>query len=172
MSRPHVVLVGMMGAGKSTVGARLAQRLDRPFLDSDELVEAQTGRTVAEIFAAEGEAAFRAIETSVLLEMLDREVPAVIAAAGGVVLESANRAAMRDRATVVWLRVDPTVLASRVGAGGHRPLLADDPAATLSRLAAERESLYRAAAHEIVDVDGLTPDEVVDRVIVEIGAVA
>ena len=78
MSRPHVVLVGMMGAGKSTVGARLARRLDRPFLDSDELVEAQTGRTVAEIFAADGEAAFRAIETSVLVEMLENEVPAVI----------------------------------------------------------------------------------------------
>jgi shikimate kinase len=166
------VLVGMMGAGKSTVGRRLAQRLDRPFLDSDELIEAETGRTVAEIFAADGEAAFRAVETSVLLEMLDREVPAVIAAAGGAVLDPANRRAMRERATVVWLRVDPAVLATRVSSGGHRPLLADDPEATLSRLAAERESLYRDASDEIVDVDELTPDEVVDRVIVEIGAVA
>jgi shikimate kinase len=172
MSRQHVVLVGMMGAGKSTVGRLLAQRLDRPFLDSDERVVAQTGRTVAEIFAAEGEAAFRAVETDVLCQMLDGEVPAVIAAAGGAVLDAANRRAMRARATVVWLRADVALLADGVGSGGHRPLLADDASATLTRLSTERDSLYRDAAQQVVDVDDLTPDEVVDRVIAEIGVVA
>ena len=93
MSGPHLVLIGMMGAGKSTVGRLLGGRLDRPFLDSDELIEAETGRTVAQIFADDGEAAFRAIETDVLTQMLDRERAAVIAAAGGAVLESGQSGA-------------------------------------------------------------------------------
>lgn len=170
MSGPHVVLVGMMGAGKSTVGHLLARRTDRPFLDSDALVEAQTGRTVAQIFADEGEAAFRAVESDVLAQMLDDDTPAVVAAAGGTVLDPRNREHMRARGVVVWLRVDPAVLAERVRTGSHRPLLSDDPEATLLRLAAERDELYRAVAHEVVDVDHLAPDAVVDRLVAVLGA--
>jgi shikimate kinase len=172
MSGPHLLLIGMMGAGKTTVGSALAKRLRRPFLDSDETIEAQTGRTVAEIFADEGEAAFRAVETQVLTEMLDGPVPAVIAAAGGTVLDAANRERMRARGTVVWLRVDPGALAERVRGGVHRPLLADDPAGTLMRLAVEREPLYRETAHEIVDAGALSSPEVVDRVLALTGAAA
>ena len=172
MSGPHLVLVGMMGAGKSTVGRLLGDRMDRPFLDSDELIEAETGRTVAQIFADDGEAAFRAVETDVLAQMLDRDEAAVIAAAGGAVLDAANRAHMRARGTVVWLRVDLSLLTERAKSGGHRPLLDDDPATTLARLAGEREALYRDAAHEIVDVDELSPAEVADRVLASTGAAA
>lgn len=172
MTGPHLVLIGMMGAGKTTVGRTLAIRLGRPFVDSDEAIEAQTGRTVAQIFADEGEAAFRTLETSALTDMLDDRTPAVIAAAGGTVLDAANRQRMRARGTVVWLRVAPEVLAERVRGGTHRPLLADDPTGTLVRMAAEREPLYRDAAHEIVDVGALSPSDVVDRVLTLTGAAA
>jgi shikimate kinase len=172
VSGPHLVLIGMMGAGKSTVGRLLADRLGRPFLDSDGVIEAETGRTVAQIFADDGEAAFRAVETDVLTQMLDGGEAAVIAAAGGSVLDPANRAHMRARGTVVWLRVDLAHLTERVKSGAHRPLLDDDPAATLARLADEREVLYRESAHEIVDVDELSPTEVADLVLASTGAAA
>jgi shikimate kinase len=162
----------MMGAGKTTVGRLLAERTGRPFLDSDQAIERDTGRTVAQIFAAEGEAAFRSLETQVLTDMLDRDEPAVIAAAGGTVLDASNRARMRARGTVVWLRVDPALLPERVRGSIHRPLLAHDPAATLGRLAVEREGLYAETAHEIVDVDHLDPTGVADRVLAVSGAVA
>lgn len=165
MSGPHLVLVGMMGAGKTTVGRLVAARTGRPLLDSDSLVEARTGRTVAQIFAEEGEAAFRAIEHDVLGSMLGGDEPVVVAAAGGSVLDPANRARLVDSGTVVWLRADPTALAARVRPGDHRPLLAEDPAGTLARLAEEREPLYRSVADVVVDVDGLSPDEVADRVL-------
>src|SRR5262245_29404959 len=109
----------MMGAGKTTVGRLLAKHTGRPFLDSDELIEAETGRTVKQIFADDGEAAFRAVETTVLGQMLDDDVPAVIAAAGGAVLDEHNRVRMRARGTVVWLRVDPALLTDRASAGVH-----------------------------------------------------
>src|SRR3954469_21600548 len=100
----------MMGSGKTTLGQALAARLGRPFLDSDEQVEAATGRTVREIFEVDGEAAYRVLESKVLCEALASGPPAVIAAAGGTVLSADNRAAMRASAEVVWLRADPAVL--------------------------------------------------------------
>ena len=168
--QPHLVLIGMMGSGKSTVGRRLAERLRRPFLDSDSAIEEQTGRTVAQIFADEGEPAFRGLETGVLTTMLDLDEPGVIAAAGGTVLEAENRERMRQRGVVVWLRAEPSTLVKRVRTGTHRPLLDEDPENTLRRLAAARESLYRGTAHEIVDVDDVAPEQVVEVVLDLIGA--
>ncbi len=162
----HLVLVGMMGAGKTTVGRIVADRLHRPLFDSDAVIEARTGRTVREIFADDGEAAFRDLESSVLIEALDLATPAVIAAAGGVVLREENRVALKEaRARVVWLCADPGLLAERVTAGGHRPLLDDDPAAMLRRMWDEREPLYRSVADAIVGVDGRTVHEVVEAVL-------
>src|SRR5262245_1009332 len=120
----HIVLVGLMGSGKSTVARALAQRLHRPVVDSDAEIEAKTGRTVREIFATDGEAAFRALETESLQAALDSDEPSVIAAAGGVVLSATNRAALRAAdARVVWLRAEPELLVARVAGGDHRPLL-------------------------------------------------
>ena len=161
----HVVLVGMMGAGKTTIGRRLARRLDRPFVDSDEQVEARTGRTVREIFEADGEPAFRALETEALCEALASTTPSVVAAAGGTVLAEVNRSAMRAAGTVVWLRADPSVLADRVRHGLHRPLLADDPVAVLRRLDADRRDLYESVAHHIVDTAQRKPEDVVDAIV-------
>jgi 5-deoxy-5-amino-3-dehydroquinate synthase len=153
-----------MGVGKSTVGQTLARRRGWDFLDSDARIEARTGRTVAEIWAGEGEPAFRRLESEVLAEALAAERPAVVAAAGGVVLDPSNRARLRDCEAVVWLRARPETLVPRVATGTHRPLLDTNAAGVLSRLAAEREPLYAEVADVTVDVDGLAPEQVVARV--------
>jgi shikimate kinase len=161
----RLVLVGMMGAGKTTVGRELAGRLGWRFLDSDQLVESSTGSTVAELFAIQGEAAFRAVESRVLAESLTGDGPAVVSAAGGVVLAAGNRELLATAGAVVWLRAEPNTLAARVGAGRGRPLLDEDPARTLAELDAVRRPLYGEVAHVIVDVDELEPSMVVDRIL-------
>jgi shikimate kinase len=162
----HLVLVGMMGVGKTTVAKVVAERLGRSVIDTDQTIEATTGRTVRDIFAADGEAAFRAIESQVLADALATESPSVIAGAGGVVLLPANREALRaSGARVVWLCADPATLVERVKAGGHRPLLDADPAGTLQRMFDEREALYREVADAIVLVDHRTIGEVVEAVL-------
>jgi len=156
----HIVLVGMMGAGKTSVGERLASQLGFPFVDSDRQVEARTGRTVREIFETNGEAAFRYEERSALEYAIHASAPCVIAAAGGSVTEAPVRDLLRslvDRGGhVVWLRADPADLIERVQRvdqedADHRPLLEDDPAGTLERLNHEREGLYRYVADIVVD---------------------
>lgn len=162
----HLVLVGLMGSGKTTVARIVAVRLDRKVIDSDALIEQATGRTVREIFAEEGEAAFRSFETAALLDALASPVPAVIAAAGGVVLREENRDALkRSNAKVVWLCATPALLVDRVMSGGHRPLLDDDPAGTLQRMHDDREALYREVADAIVFVDHRSVGEVVEAVL-------
>jgi shikimate kinase len=162
----HLVLIGMMGAGKTTVARLAAQRLGRRVLDSDAEIEAAQGRTVREIFQADGEAAFRSLETQVLLAALAEPEPLVIAAAGGVVLSPTNRLALREApARVVWLSARPETLVARISSIGHRPLLDDDPSGTLHRMFIEREPLYREVADAIVSVDGRSVDDVVEAVL-------
>ena len=162
----HLVLVGLMGSGKTTVARLAADRLGRRVIDSDVVIERATGRTVREIFAADGEEAFRTLETAALLAALASPEPAVIAAAGGVVLREENRAALKQaNARVVWLCATPEVLLGRVMSGAHRPLLDDDPAGTLQRMHAQREALYREVADAIVLVDHRSPADVVEAVL-------
>jgi shikimate kinase len=161
----RIVLVGMMGAGKTTVGRLLSDRLGWDYLDSDAQVMAETGRTVPELFAEQGESAFRAEEARVLADALGGDRPVVVSAAGGVVLFEANRDLIVRSGTVVWLRADPRVLARRVGSGHGRPLLDDDPASALAELDAVRRPLYASVAQVAVDVDRLTPHQVVDLVL-------
>jgi shikimate kinase len=166
-----VVLVGMMGAGKSSAGRRVAARLVWPFSDSDAVVEARYGRTVGEIWRTDGEEAFRAMETDALHDALVDPTPSVIAAAGGVVLDPRNREAMREAdAVVIWLRADPATLAGRVRHGDHRPLLDDDAAGTLQRMVDERRELYTEVADAVIDVDDLSLDEVAARILSEVEA--
>jgi shikimate kinase len=165
MSGRHVVLIGMMGAGKTTVGARLARALDRPFVDSDVQVEQRTARTVREIFDTDGEAAYRQLEAEALASALASEEPSVIAAAGGTVLDATNRQRMRDFGTVVFLEAKPSDLVSRVGGQDHRPLLRDDPAGVLEEMDRVRRHLYEETADHVVDVSARTPDEVVAAIL-------
>lgn len=162
----HLVLVGMMGTGKSTVGRVLAERLDRELHDSDAMIEARTGQTVREIWKAVGEPAYRALETEVLIEALRREEPSVIAAAGGIVLRPENRELLKgDSAHVVWLVADVEVLVDRVSHGGHRPLLDDDPRGALTAMWNDRAELYREVADAIVSVDGRSIHDVTQAVL-------
>lgn len=150
-----------MAVGKTSVGRRLAALRGWEFFDSDRQIETMTGRTVADIWRADGEPAFRRLEAQVLADALASTTPRVIAAAGGTVLDEANRRLMKQHHPVVWLRCDPRVLATRVATGSHRPLLDEDPAGVLERLDAARRPLYEEVADVVVDVDDLTPDQVV-----------
>ena len=172
MSGEHLVLVGLMGAGKSTVGAECARRLDRPFVDTDELVETVTGTTIGELFATVGEQAFRAQERAAVEDACASPVPTVISCGGGAVLDATNRRLLRERGFVVWLRAAPDVLAARVSADGvERPLLGPTgPVATLERLAVTRNDAYEAAAHAVVDTDGRSIGAVADAVLEAHGA--
>lgn len=147
----HVVLVGLPGVGKSTVGRRLAKELGRPFADVDEQIELAAGATVPVIFAEQGEAAFRRTEAAVLSDLLGRPSPLVIAAGGGIVTGAANRAQLAG-AHVVWLQASARFLAARTDPT-HRPLLAGGARRALDRLMAERAALYEAVADVAVDVE-------------------
>jgi len=155
-----------MGSGKTTVARIAAERLGREVIDSDQVIERLTGRTVRQIFADDGEQAFRSYETAALLDALATDRPAVIAAAGGVVLREENRTALKQaNAKVVWLCASPDVLVGRAMSGAHRPLLDEDPAGTLQRMFREREDLYREVADAIVLVDHRSPSDVAEAVL-------
>ena len=165
-SHDHIVLVGMMGTGKTTVGRLVSCQMMRPFVDSDEQIELHTGRTVREIFESDGEGAFRKQEAEVLQRALAAPGgPRVIAAAGGVVLDRFNRRLLAEVSNVIWLRAKPPVLAMRVKAGVHRPLLEDDPLGALTRLLDEREPLYDEVATFAVDVDDIGPDDAATTIV-------
>jgi shikimate kinase len=152
-TRP-VAFVGLMASGKTSLGKRVAAKLGVPFVDADKEIETRQGRTVAEIFAADGEAAFRALEEEVIADLVADPQVRVIATGGGSVLSPTNRQRLHDGATVVWLRAAPGILAARVKPDGSRPLLATDARGTLERLAVERGPLYAEVAHHVIDVDG------------------
>lgn len=164
--RGHVVLVGMMGVGKTTTGRRLAAALDRPFADSDLLIQAETGRTVREILESDGEPAFRRLESEALARALAAAEPTVVAAAGGVVLDPGNRALLASAGTVVWLRAPVEVLVERVSRGDHRPAVRNDPRGTLQLMEDTRTELYQEVADVIVDTSRPIADVVAQIVAV------
>lgn len=161
-----LVLVGLMGAGKSTVGRIVADRLGWPLVDSDEAIEARTGCSVRALWEAGGEAAYRALESDVVLDAVRSGEDVVVAAPGGVVLDEQVRLAL-EAVDVVWLRADPSTLAGRVEVGDHRPLLGDDPETVLAEMADTRADLYRQVADTVIDVEGLDPEAVADLLIDE-----
>jgi shikimate kinase/3-dehydroquinate synthase len=157
----RIVLVGFMGSGKSAVGRRLAQRLGYRFEDMDARIEARAGRTIAEIFAEQGEAAFRALEEEEARALRGvREV--VVAAGGGAFAEPRTRALLREGAMTVWLRCSMAAILRRVKPDGSRPLAGNRD--IMQALLAEREPSYRQA-DVAVDTSRQTPREVVDRIV-------
>ena len=170
LARP-AVLVGLMGAGKTTVGRRLAAALAAPFVDSDEAVEAAARMSVAEIFETLGEPAFREGERRVIARLLD-ETPQVVATGGGAFMNAETRSLIRDRGAVtVWLRADLDTLHARVGRRGGRPLLASgDPREILARLIRERHPVYAEADIVVDSAAGDRHEAVVERVVAALDA--
>ena len=159
-----VVLVGLMGAGKTSIGRRLAARLGRSFRDADTEIEAAAGCSIAEIFTRYGEAEFRAGERRVIARLLAAE-PLVLATGGGAYMDAATRAAIRAGAVCVWLRCNLPTLLRRVAGRTHRPLLNQgDPEAILARLMVTRHPVY-AEADLIVDCGEETPDVTTSHVL-------
>jgi len=145
LGRRSIVLVGMMGAGKSTIGRRLAGRLRLPFLDADIEIEAAASMSIPEIFETRGEPYFRDGEARVIARLLDSG-PAVLATGGGAFMREETRTRIRDKAVSIWLKADVDIIMKRVKRRADRPLLqTEDPAATVSRLLEQREPVYRSA---------------------------
>ncbi len=164
-----IVLVGLMGAGKSVIGRRLAAHLGMPFRDSDTEIEAAAGRSVSDLFSQFGEAHFRAGERRVLRRLMEGP-PIVLATGGGAFMDPATRAAIRARGTSIWLRAALPVLLRRVSLRRNRPLLANgDPAAVLRALMEQRYPIY-AEADIVVDCTDDTPDQTTGRVAAALAA--
>ncbi|HTV45011.1 MAG TPA: shikimate kinase [Stellaceae bacterium] len=159
-----VVLVGLMGAGKTKIGRRLATRLGLPFFDSDQEIELAAGESVEEIFANRGELAFRAGERRVIARLLATPVH-VLATGGGAFMDPATRTAIARRGVSIWLRADLDVLVQRVSRRADRPLLkAGDPRAILAELIERRHPIYGEADITIDSGDG-SPESTVNRAI-------
>ncbi|MGF1607351.1 MAG: shikimate kinase [Rhodothalassiaceae bacterium] len=149
-----LALVGMMGAGKSTIGRRLAARLQLPFKDSDQEIELAAGCSVADLFERIGEAAFREGERRVIDRLLDGK-PLVLATGGGAFVQAQTRALIQARATTIWLHADLDTLVERTGRRDTRPLLRQgDPRATLARLMRDRDPAYAQADVHVASHDG------------------
>jgi shikimate kinase len=157
---PKVVLIGMPGAGKSTTGRRLAKILVVPFADSDHLIEAREGRTIAELFAAHGEPASRQIEAEVVATALAEFTGVLSLGGGALTTEQTRRALSASGVPVVYLRARLDELGRRVGDARTRPMLVENPPARLAVLAAERIASYDELATITVDTDGKTPGQV------------
>ena len=160
---PRVVLVGPMGAGKTTVGRLLAERWGVPFRDTDDDVEQAEGRTVSEIFVDDGEERFRALERDAVARAV-AEHPGVLAVGGGAVMAEETRAVL-DGHPVVFLRVGLSDAAARVGLGTSRPLLLGNVRGTMKTLLDQRTPVYESVAVVVVDTDGRTPEQVADAVV-------
>jgi shikimate kinase len=164
-----VVLIGMRGAGKTTVGEIVAARLDRPFHDLDRIIEDAEGRTIPEIFAADGEARFRELELAALREAVARD--GTVLALGGGACESAEaRAAVAAaRARVVYLSAPAEVLADRIRDSDRPSLLGRPPEEEVAELLGRRESHYREVAESVVDATGDGPERVAEEVLEALG---
>jgi len=164
-----IVLVGMMGAGKSTIGRRLAARLRLPFTDADTEIETAAGMTIPEIFEVHGEQHFRDGEARVIARLLDGG-PGVLATGGGSFMREETRRRIGDKAVSIWLKADTEIIMKRVKRRTDRPLLqTEDPVATVNRLLAEREPVYAKADLTIASRD-VPHDRIVDEVIAALHA--
>jgi shikimate kinase len=159
-----IVLVGMMGSGKSSIGRRLATRLGIGFIDADSEIEQAAGMTIAEIFERHGEPYFRAGEARVIARLLDQG-PQVLATGGGAFMNPDTRAAIRRKGVSIWLKAELEVLLKRIKRRGDRPLLkTDDPAATLTALIEQRYPIYAEADLTVLSRD-VPHDAIVDEIV-------
>jgi len=167
---PSIFLVGPMGAGKSTVGRRLAETLRRDFLDSDGLIEQRAGASIPLIFEMEGEAGFRAREKAIIAELTQRPT-LVLATGGGAVLDPDNRRCLAGRGFVIYLCASVDEQLRRTRGDDNRPLLRTaDPRSRLAQLFAQRDPLYREIADLIVASDGQTLRAIIQQILDRLGS--
>jgi shikimate kinase len=163
-----IALVGLMGAGKSSIGRRLGIAFGLPFIDADTEIEAAAGLTIEEIFARDGEAAFRSGERRVIARLLDNPTQ-ILATGGGAFMDPATRALIHERTISIWLKADLDLLLARVARRNNRPLLKNgDPRAVLARLIEERYPIYAEADITVESVDG-PPEATVEKVLAALG---
>ena len=162
MTRP--ILIGLMGSGKSSIGRRLAVRLDLPLIDLDEYIVAKAGLTIPEIFSRSGEAEFRRLESEALAEVIHQ--PAIIATGGGIVMSEENRRLLKENPPVIWLEACPEFLAGRIDGDTNRPLVAaGDTLNRLRELARVRDPLYRECADLCLPRDNMKKWEAVEYIL-------
>jgi shikimate kinase len=168
LEKRSVVLVGMMGAGKSSIGRRLATRLALPFVDADTEIELAAGMSIAEIFAAHGEPYFRGGEARVIARLLEHG-PRILATGGGAFMNETTRERIRARGVSVWLKAELEVLTRRLRRRNDRPLLKTaDPSATLAALLDERNPIYAEADITVLSRD-ISHDIIVDEIVTALG---
>jgi shikimate kinase len=162
----RLILIGMMGSGKTTAGRSLSRATGWPYFDNDELLRSLSGRSAADL-GADGEAILRAAEAAALAEALQKTEPCIVSAAAGVVLTEQSRRAMHGAGLVIWLRARPETLAGRVRGSVDRPWLEGDALQWMRQTAREREPLYADVADVTLDVDDLGSDEVAASILAQ-----
>lgn len=162
----NCILIGYMGCGKSTVGRRLSEVLNRNFWDTDAWIEKRQGMTISEIFKLNGEEFFRDLETEVLREFLESDEEYVISVGGGMPLREENRELLQKLGKVIYLKATPETIYHRIKGDVTRPLLqTENPKARIVEMLCDREEKYQAAAHETVIVDGKDVSKIVDEIV-------
>lgn len=162
----NIILIGFMGCGKTSVGIRLSYRMRRPMLDTDKLIEKSENRTISEIFAADGEAYFRDLETECIRKLIETTNNHIISVGGGLPIREENHSLMKRLGTVIYLRARAETIYERVRHDTTRPLLqGENPQQKIRGLMEERSAIYEKAADMIIDVDGKDFDAIIDEII-------
>ena len=165
MTGNHVLLIGFMGSGKTTIGRALSYRLECAVEDTDKLIESAAGMSISEIFATKGEGAFRRMETDQLYKILQDPNPKIYSLGGGTPVQMANQPLIKKCGKVIYLKISPEAVYERLKGDTKRPLLqCADPLAKIQKLIKEREPAYLRCADLVIDVEGLTRQEIVDRI--------
>lgn len=162
----NIILIGYMGCGKTTVGKNLAKMLEYEFVDTDEAIERQQDRTISDIFAQDGENAFRNMETDYLKNLIKEKADRlVISTGGGMAVREENQELLKQLGLVVYLRVKPQTVYERVKGDTKRPLLqCDDPLTKIENMLEERGPAYMSTAHHIIDADELRQQEIAEKI--------
>lgn len=161
----NIVLIGFMGSGKTSVGVKLSYRLHLPVADTDKMIEQRQGRSISDIFAGEGEEAFRQMETELLREIAEKNYERILSVGGGTPVREENRELLGRCGTVVYLRAKPETIYERLKDDTTRPLLqCEDPSRRIRELLAKREEAYSGCADVIVDVDDAPMEDILDQI--------
>ncbi|MBS5064531.1 MAG: shikimate kinase [Hungatella hathewayi] len=166
MDRQNMILIGFMGAGKTSVGEELAGRFGKTLIDTDRMIEERAGMSISDIFAVQGEEAFRRLETEVLEQLISEASGEMISVGGGLPLREENRKLLKKLGTIIYLRVRPETVLARLKGDTTRPLLqGDDVEEKVNSLLSKRGPIYEMAADRIISVDGRSVEQIADAII-------